>query len=293
MKRFLIDECPDHIEPWNWLAESSRFNKFKPLAKPKREFPNILAFKIRNWEVDKMRSSIEEALQLYGDHGWMSSNGRDARYTGFSLVYNPNHQDGIDPNASTLGTPKNSPKEFFWGSTQNHDVIKNSYFDTLGFTKPTPASQHRYLGEFMTRCLRQRVRSRVSVVHGDLHDPATADTWGWHKDEIIWQNLRINIPVTTSDVMKFQFENKDPVHLDLGWAYSFDSHVSHRVFSAAQDDCKRIHLVLGFSPWFDYDETERAWYPNKYFGRKHPFDMLIDGDVFEGLEYDAEKSLRL
>ena len=292
MKKFYVDDCPEHLCLWDWIADQTKFSIFQKASKPKRSYPDILAFKIKDWNPEAMAACIDEALQMYGDHGWITNSGSDKSYTGFSLVYNPEHQDGIDPNASTLGTPKNAGEQFFWGSTQNHDTLKNSYFDTLGFNCPSPASTHGLLGDFLSNSLRQRVRSRVSVVHGNLHNPEKIDTTGWHKDEIIWQNLRINIPVTTSDVMKFQFENKDPVHLDLGWAYSFDSHIAHRVFSAAPDDCRRIHIVLGFCPWFDYLPEERAWVPNKFFGKKHPFDMLVEGDIFAGLEYDPDKVLK-
>jgi hypothetical protein len=39
----------------------------------------------------------------------------------------------------------------------------------------------------------------------------------------------------------------------------------------------RIHLVLGFSPWFDYDAENDTWAPNSYFGKLHPFDMVAEG----------------
>lgn len=291
MHKFSPKDCPKSLTVFDWMTAQIDYEDAKRAAPPRTSYPDILSFKIRDWQPDKMLSCTDEILEKYGDHRWATGS-KDAMdlYTGFSLVYNPNHQEGLDPNASTLGTKKNSTgEEMYWSGTHNHEFLKDSYYDTYGFNLPSPASQHGYLGEFLTRCRASRVRSRVGIIHGDKPVPAT---FGWHKDEEIWQNLRINIPVTTTESMKFQFEDKAPVHLDVGWAYSFDSNIPHRVFSTEVSDCCRIHLVLGFSPWFNYDAGEDAWYPNEFYGKKHPFDMLVDGDIFQGLDLDESKVLK-
>jgi hypothetical protein len=294
MQKFSPKDCPKDQTVFQWISSQIDYEEAKQSAPPKQKYPDILSFEIKNWDLQKMTICLDEIIEKYGDHSWANNDGRADNiknfYTGFSLVYNPNHQEGLDPHASTLGTKKNSTsEEMYWAGTQNHDFIKDSYYDTYGFNNPTPASQYGYLGDFMERCKRSRVRSRVGIIHGDK--PAS-DSFGWHKDEEIWENLRINIPITTTESMKFQFEDKPPVHLDAGWAYSFDSNVPHRVFSTEVSDCCRIHLVLGVSPWFDYDPVEDIWITNEFYGKKHPFDMLVDGDILDGLKFDPEKQLK-
>ena len=36
--------------------------------------------------------------------------------------------------------------------------------------------------------------------------------------------------------------------------------------------------------WFDYNKEEDAWESNEFYGKKHPMDMFIDGDIVEGLK---------
>jgi hypothetical protein len=290
MHRFSPKDCPKTSEVFKWMTSQIDYEDAKKAAPPRVAYPDVLSFKIRDWNPIEMTSCIDGILEKYGDHSWANDKTNKALYTGFSLVFNPNHQEGLDPNSSTLGTGKNSTgEEMYWGGTHNHKYVKDSYYDTYGFNVPSPASQHGYLADFLSRSKSSRIRSRVGIIHGD--EPAP-DSFGWHKDEEIWQNLRINIPVTTTESMKFQFEDKPPVHLEIGWAYSFDSYIPHRVFSTEVNDCRRIHLVLGFSPWFNYDPIEDVWYTNDFYGKKHPFDMLVDGDIFDGLEFDPDKVLK-
>jgi hypothetical protein len=203
-------------------------------------------------------------------------------YGGFSLTYNPDHQDGLDPHVSSIGTPKNARSEFFWNATDSHEVLKNSYFDTYGFRALTPAATRGYLGELISEFKLPLIRSRVGIIPGeniDFENKVYQESHGWHRDEPVFENLRINIPIQTDENYVFQMEGDEPYHLELGKAYTWDTHQAHRVYARAKTTTMRIHLVLGFSPWFNYDPKTDAWWPNAYFGNLHPFDMLAEGIV--------------
>lgn len=291
MKKFYISDVPLSTTVTSWLKSNTDWVDLMKSVKPRQDLPPVLAFKINDFDPNTLANSILDATKIYGDHGWKSAEGEAPGYTGFSLVYNPNQQDGLDPHSSTLGTPKNTVDEFFWNKTANHKILKDSYFDGYGFNVPTPASEHTDFGVFMQRCKRTRVRSRLSILNGEYFYESRKDKRGWHKDEPIFENLRINIPITTNDHYKFELENYEPAHLDVGWAYSWDTFVPHRVFNEKSDPSRRIHIVLGFSPWWDYLPEEQAWVQNEFYGVKHPFDMLIDGDVFAGISFDPIKKV--
>ena len=171
------------------------------------------------------------------------------------------------------------------------EILKNSYFDGYGFNTPTPASQHGELGVFMERCKRTRVRSRLSIINGGAFNDDPNKENRWHKDEPVFENLRINIPITTNENYFFQIENQEHVHLPVGHAYSWNTFIPHTVFNTKLTDSRRIHLVMGFSPWWDYLPEEQAWVQNEFYGVKHPFDMLDDGDVFSGLTLDTNTKI--
>ena len=40
---------------------------------------------------------------------------------------------------------------------------------------------------------------------------------------------------------------------------------------------KRINVILGVCPWFDFIEEEQAWVSNEYYGKIHPVEMFHEG----------------
>ena len=58
------------------------------------------------------------------------------------------------------------------------------------------------------------IRSRIAIVDANYYNENTADSVGWHKDERVFENLRINIPITTDPDCLFQMENTDPEFLE-------------------------------------------------------------------------------
>jgi hypothetical protein len=291
MKKFYTKDCPETLTISSWLKKQTDWIPLMLSTKSRCKYPSVMAFKIDNFDYKQLENSILDATTVYGDHGWQSVQGSSTGYTGFSLVYNPNHQDKLNIHASTLGTPRNNKDDFFWNKTQNYKILKDSYFDGYAFSTPTPASQHGKLGEFMARAKRTRIRSRLSIINGSAFADSSNKENRWHKDEPIFENLRINIPITTSEDFFFQLENKDPVHLPVGHAYSWNTYTPHTVFNTKLNDTRRIHLVLGFSPWWDYNAEEQSWTQNEFYGVKHPFDMLVDGDIMESLTLDTNTKI--
>ena len=72
-------------------------------------------------------------------------------------------------------------------------------------------------------------------------------------------------------------------YLAPGSAYTFDTHRPHRVFASAPCSVERVHLVLGFAPWFRYDPRADAWEPNEFYARVHPFDIVRSGGLHPAL----------
>ena len=99
----------------------------------------------------------------------------------------------------------------------------------------------------------------------------------------MFENLRINIPIQTDETFLFELLNHKPVHLNYGDIYSWDTNIAHRVFPTTAENRSRIHVVLGFSPWFDYNAEEDSWTANEFFGKMHPIDMLINGYVHKDI----------
>jgi hypothetical protein len=145
---------------------------------------------------------------------------------------------------------------------------KNTYSDALGFNRLTPACSFGYLGQVFGGIKRTIVRGRiVEMMSGDLH---------WHRDESFYMNFRINIPLyfDHSTVIATEKEQK---YMYPGHMYHFDTGEPHAVLRNYDHPRKRINIILGVCPWFDFNEDEQAWEANEYYGKIHPLDMFKEG----------------
>lgn len=231
----------------------------------------------------------------FGLFGFVASGGRPVHpdYASLSLTHNPDV--AADPHTATLGCPTVSRESHYYG---NQAVARrDSYYDTYGFRVPTPAAQ-KHLGPWFARMKRSLVRSRLSVIRSG-HEGPTSFHWGWHKDEPVFENLRVNIHVTDSPEHRIQIMREDRMprgpadpgivehQFEAGLGYSWDTNLPHRACSRSEEAPDRVAIILGFSPWFDrdpdadvdVDTNTDEWLPNAFFGKKHPLQMLLDGDV--------------
>ena len=66
-----------------------------------------------------------------------------------------------------------------------------------------------------------------------------------------------------------------------GNAYVWDTDIANVHNSKRPSDFYRINLIYAVSPWFDYNSEKDIWYPNEFCEKKHPIDMLLDGDIID------------
>lgn len=219
-------------------------------------------------KVKALETGVRELAKTVPFKSWISKEGKEGSYLGVSVTYNPNHIEDLDRNYSTLGSRLNSSNEFFWDMKHNHKVLKNSYFDTYGFTELTS------YGEMLNNIIPIKsmpggitlIRSRLGLI-----DASKPQTRNYHRDEIIYENLRLNIPVwSESDTFVFQREEETPYRLEVGNCYSWDTNIAHGVFSTEIMEATRCNIILGFSPWLKHNKEENSWETNEFFGVPAP-----------------------
>ena len=163
-------------------------------------------------------------------------------------------------------------REYYYSWTYNpsaqNQTGKNTYSDALGFNRLTPACQSGYLGEVFSKIPRTIVRGRiVEMMSGDLH---------WHRDESFYMNFRINIPLYFDESTMIATEMQE-MYMHPGYMYHFDTGQPHAVVRKNNEKYKRINVILGVCPWFDFIEEEQAWVSNEYYGKIHPVEMFHEG----------------
>jgi hypothetical protein len=247
--------------------------------------------------IETIRAAYQACEQEIGElRGFSTANGRKNAYVSFSMTWNPNHIDRLEPFYSTLGTPRNNAGEFFaLARPQEQPVRKNSYWDAYGFTAIHPTIA-KHFGPLFDQFKLTPIRSRAATLRHTEQARITADEFMWHLDESPFCNLRLNIPLFTAPeyLMEIDSEYRHPSMpqrtvgrnirwrgpLAVGKCYSWDTELAHRVFAVGAPQVDRVHLVLGFSPWFDYDVSARVWTSNAFYGKVHPLDIMASGAVF-------------
>ena len=165
-------------------------------------------------------------------------------------------------------------------------IIKNTYQDSWGFNQLTDIMYHEYLAEITKLFKRSFIRSRLAKIQ-KLDDEETrknVNEYLWHRDDSMFMETRINLSVTApNNAFGIDVEGDGRYYFKPGEWYAWDTGITHRPF-ADKSNLERSNLVYAVSPWFDYIKEEDAWVSNEFFGEKHPVDMLIDGNIVEGLE---------
>ena len=190
----------------------------------------------------------------------------------------------FDNNVIDSNQIKNLSKLSF---NQDKIPLKNTYNDTYSFNHLTPAAGYKSIGDITSKFKRSIVRSRLASLNtykGEKETGNQLKEYLWHRDCSWFKELRFNISVTTEkDNHTIQLiDDTGPVYpYKAGHAYVWDTDIPHVQHSKKTTDFDRINLIYAVSPWFDYDADNNAWYPNEFCQKKHPLDMLLDGDVID------------
>ncbi len=279
-----IDEVPQNITIEKFIRTLTDINKHIEHLKSKT--PDYLSVPI-NFSIEALRSDLLSALKDIASYSF-EYKGREEKFESYvstSLTYNPSAIDNIssDPHQSGLGS-----KLYSEGSSNFYEATaaqKNTYADTYSYFERTPLSNHGEIKILLDSFERTLIRSRVSIIKSGLSE-STDLKYLWHKDESIFLNLRVNIPIQSNEnyviqMIDDQKSDSEIIEFQLktGNAFIYDTQKLHRPLCKTLNTTDRINMICGVSPWFDYHEEQKAWISNDYYGELHPFDMFMQGQI--------------
>jgi hypothetical protein len=270
------DSIPVHqyiFEKTDFLAQCKKFNNY---------FDKDFVTASLNCNFNHLANDIKESLEIYGTFPFSYKNkSQDTSYTSVSLNFNSNSIDKVsnNPHQGILGSSIGSYKSI--NNYKNNLLGKNTYNDTFSFTERTDCSNYKGLGVFLNSLKRSMIRSRISILHGS-NSSIQDISYGWHNDELIFLNLRVNVPIQSTENYYIQILNDQVLehsqisefNLKTGQVYAYDTHKYHRACCKKLERTPRINLILGVSPWFDFDKENNQWISNEFYGDAHPFEML-------------------
>jgi hypothetical protein len=208
--------------------------------------------------------TIEKKVHL---QSWRTKHFTSNTYKGFGITYNPTFFDKSENiYHQVFGSKLLSQNHSSNIDAGDHKQMKDTYYDGLGFRKIDDVIK-KHLGFFLDRFNFHIVRSRVAYLFGYNQIPYNEND-GWHIDEPTCQILRVNIPLQTSEEYVIQFKNKTYV-LETGKAYLWNTRLDHRAAFLKIPKTKepRINIVLGLTPWLNYDKNTDTYNKSKYFGK--------------------------
>jgi hypothetical protein len=281
--KIALKDIPSNVPIHEYIFHKTNIQSYIDLMSHQKQ-ANFLATEI-NFELNALAQSTILGISKYGSYPFQYKDKTpDSSYLSTSINWNPNAIDKIseNPHQGTLGSTLGKSKSIdgYTGDSAQ-SLGRNTYNDTYAFTKLTPFAKEGELGTLIKTFKRTLIRSRVSILNGINVDPANL-SYGWHNDESIFINLRINIPLQSSDNYYIQIiddiNSNEPqiseFNLKVGKAYIYDTNKYHRPQCKKMDSRERINLILGVSPWFDFNEETQEWVSNEFYGEVHPFEML-------------------
>lgn len=170
---------------------------------------------------------------------------------------------------------KNKETNNYYGISLNHNNINKEYDCTLGIDNNN-SMEFCYLNDVGIKIKSffknnfTFIRSRISLIDNNIKCNSNNM---WHTDESIYENLRINIPILTNNnnILELRYNN---CILKEGYLYSWNTELEHRVYNKKVMNFKRYNLVLGINPWFNFDEYNKCWISNEFYGKVQPLDLL-------------------
>jgi len=280
--KFRHSDLPPHTTTFDYIKKQINWGEAVAQVGGIRFAPNLT---VPDLEVDA-ESMLREVYQLYrrvGAIAWRSQS--TFGLYGISLCYNPSH-DRADWHQASFGHPRyqaHSGFDYFKVvESDQKNRIKDDYLDSLGFRRTLPEVEACPQLDRLLACFQlPLVRSTIRTLNGSVIHPTPLGDGGYHVDDSPFEVLRVNIQLSGFEDYGIQYQSNDPIFRPAMQALVVNTDVPHRVYVRQPNDCLRTNLVLGVTPWLDYDASEDSWSPNEYFGRMHPYDMVRDGLIFK------------
>lgn len=255
------------------LTRSSSYGGFSVSYNPYRKDVSIYQSSLGDvkWNLGNVFAS-DEGVRFYK---WLEESRTIGRFYGIVA------RDGMD--AARQWSESNGfqlPPQLWVDAGSRKDVpLQNSYYDTWRFSQLVPEMREGAFGRLIESFKRPFVRSRCAYIR-----PAGARTqrdkeYLWHRDELVFVNLRLNIPLRSNEHFFLEDQEKGRFDFAPGYGYSWNTEKMHRATWADGAVGDRSALVIGTNPWFDYVPEEDAYVTNEFFGEMHPFDMLAEGHI--------------
>lgn len=267
-------DCPCDKTFFNWVSEQLGWKQGPVRFEPEIQIPGF------TYDCQALRGELHDLTRSAPVTSWRSQ--APGAVFGMSLHHDPDGPSS-ERYCGSFGHPRYktySPADYFKVPMMDiGSAVKGDYLDEFAFRSPIPEIKHmpelRKIWEWFSRPV---LRGTLRILLGDKAVVSMPDGGGMHTDQPPEMAVRINLTVQSSPSFGLEYEGFPPVFTESGGYRVVCTDVNHRVYVKNPDPIARVHVVFDVVPWFDYDRDRDAWTPNEFFMKKHPYDMIVDGD---------------
>lgn len=276
---FEVARCPAHRSILAWIEdEVGGWPQMPTRFEPNLHLPEF------TYDESQLAQECTQLRDELGFVPWRSTEG--GALIGMSTHYDP-QQPLSDMYVGSFGHPRYQragPADYYQlPAKELSQAPRMDYLDSLGFRKVCPAvtlkpAFMRVISGFRVPV----VRGTIRVIEGSQAFASREDGVGMHTDANPCKAMRVNLSVQTSDDFGLQYEGHAPLISKSGEHRIVCTDFNHRAWIRKRNKVQRIHFVFDVLPWLAYDASRDAYSLNEFFGRKHPYDMVVERNIWKG-----------
>lgn len=150
--------------------------------------------------------------------------------------------------------------------------------DHLAFVHRSPVGCYLEIGAMLDQFTLTIGSGRLTVlVPPNPRDEALVHP---HRDTSVFEEIRLDICLAVSPGVALSIDGVGDLKFNLGECLWMNcSGYEHTLVNRDSWMGSRCSMHFSVWPWIEFDHPSRTYRPNRFYGRKHPVQMILDGDL--------------
>lgn len=150
--------------------------------------------------------------------------------------------------------------------------------DHLAFVHRSPVGNYLEIGTLLDQFTLTVGSGRLTVLVPP--NPRDKPLVHPHRDTSVFEEIRLDICLAASPGVALSIDGVGDLKFNPGECLWMNcSGYEHTLVNRDSWLGSRCSIHFSVWPWIDFDHQSRTYRPNRFYGRKHPIQMIIDGDL--------------
>jgi hypothetical protein len=150
--------------------------------------------------------------------------------------------------------------------------------DHLAFVHRSPVGNYLEIGALLDQFTLTVGTGRLTVLVPP--NPRDEPLVHPHRDTSVFEEIRLDVCLTASPGMALSIDGVGDLKFNsLECLWMNCSGYEHTLVNRNSWLGSRCSMHFSVWPWIEFDHQSRTYRPNRFYGLKHPIQMIIDGDL--------------